>query len=478
VLGDELSKWRRRDKREMLELVQGLQEQPEAFVDRWDWMRDPFPPEYEDDRIWGHIRRQIGMRPVDYSVNGDQFKSLKPWDRKKLEDLDSFFTKSNPFLRHIIRRTRTFLEENNDPITHEPFLKKVTVKLFGEDDNEAILLPGYLQDAYNTAEEFCNSLGEIMKSSGFIRTLLLRRMGSSIEAGRLTAIKMLGKETTFAELAEEDDDDLSVDGQEVIEVTESKTGVGARITGKEKDILRMLITQLEQNHENDPKANRLRELLFQENWMEAGCIVFSQYYDTVRYFSALIADEHPEIPVAVYAGGSKSGIWFHKEYQVCSKEEIKQKVQTGEIKLIFGTDSASEGLNLQRLGTLVNIDLPWNPTRLEQRKGRIQRIGQVRDEVFVYNMRYHGSVEDRVHQLLSQRLKSINAMFGQLPDILEDVWVEVAIGNKKKAEEIINAVPERNPFELRYDRIEHVDFETCSEVLNKEEVRMKLGEGW
>ncbi len=93
-------------------------------------------------------------------------------------------------------------------------------------------------------------------------------------------------------------------------------------------------------------------------------------------------------------------------------------------------------------------------------------------------MRYLGSVEDRVHQLLSQRLKHINDMFGQLPDILEDVWVEVAVGNRKEAEEIINAIPQRNPFELRYDRIEHIDFETCSEVLNKEEVKIKLGEGW
>lgn len=478
VLGDELSKWRKRDKQDLLELVQGRQEQPKTFADRWDWIRDPFPPEYEDDRVWGHIRRQIGLRPVDYLISGDQLRNLKPWDRKKLEDYDSFFTKSNPFIRHIIRRTRTFLEENNDPITNEPFLKKVAVKLFGEDDNETILLPGYLQDAYNTTEEFCNSLGEIMKSSGFIRTLLLRRMGSSIEAGRLTALKMLGKDTTYAELTEEDDDDLHDDNLELAVEADPKTGVSARITEKDKSILQMLIAQLEQNQENDPKVNRLRELLFTEKWIDSGCIVFSQYFDTVRYFSSLIAEDHPEIPVAVYAGGSKSGIWFHKEYQLCSKEDIKQRVQTGEIKIIFGTDSASEGLNLQRLGTLINIDLPWNPTRLEQRKGRIQRIGQVRDEVFVYNMRYHGSVEDRVHQLLSQRLQNINAMFGQLPDILEDVWVEIAIGNKKKAQEIINAVPERNPFELRYDRIEHVDFEKCSEVLNKEEVKMKLGEGW
>src|SRR5438093_13388031 len=102
-------------------------------------------------------------------------------------------------------------------------------------------------------------------------------------------------------------------------------------------------------------------------------------------------------------------------------------VRTGEIRLIIGTDSASEGLNLQRLGSLVNLDLPWNPTRLEQRKGRIQRIGQPRPEVLIYNMRYRGSVEDRVHQLLSDRLRTIRDLFGQLPDTLEDVWVQLAL---------------------------------------------------
>ena len=61
------------------------------------------------------------------------------------------------------------------------------------------------------------------------------------------------------------------------------------------------------------------------------------------------------------------------------------------IARVIGTEAASEGLNLQRLGSLINLDLPWNPTRLEQRKGRIQRIGQLRSEVLIYNMRYRGS---------------------------------------------------------------------------------------
>lgn len=76
--------------------------------------------------------------------------------------------------------------------------------------------------------------------------------------------------------------------------------------------------------------------------------------------------------------------------------------------MLVGTDAANEGLNLQTLSTLINLDLPWNPTRLEQRKGRIQRIGQLSPKVKIFNMRYKDSVEDKVHTVLSERLKNIH----------------------------------------------------------------------
>src|SRR3989304_6291904 len=116
-------------------------------------------------------------------------------------------------------------------------------------------------------------------------------------------------------------------------------------------------------------------------------------------------------------------------------------VRKDQMRLLLGTDAASEGLNLQRLGTLINFDIPWNPSRLEQREGRIQRIGQIRDTVDICNLRYAGSVEDRVRQLLSSRLPDISTLFGQLPDILEDVWVDVALGQVERAKRTIDTVP-------------------------------------
>jgi superfamily II DNA/RNA helicase len=182
--------------------------------------------------------------------------------------------------------------------------------------------------------------------------------------------------------------------------------------------------------------------------------------------------------VALYAGGSRSGVYRAGEWTRLSRETIKAGVLDGSVRLLIGTDAASEGLNLQRLGTLINLDLPWNPTRLEQRKGRIQRIGQVRDEVYLYNMRYRGSVEDRVHQLLSDRLQAIRDLFGQIPDTLEDVWVAVARHDEAEAEKLIDQVLDQPPFELRYDTIQTVDWESCSTVLDSQAQLDVLMEGW
>jgi hypothetical protein len=84
----------------------------------------------------------------------------------------------------------------------------------------------------------------------------------------------------------------------------------------------------------------------------------------------------PDEPVALYAGGAASFVARGGERRTAARDQIKRRIQDGEIRLVCATDAACEGLNLQRLGAQVNVDMPWNPSRLEQRKGRVQRIGQ------------------------------------------------------------------------------------------------------
>ena len=87
-------------------------------------------------------------------------------------------------------------------------------------------------------------------------------------------------------------------------------------------------------------------------------------------------------------------------------------------------------------------------------------------------------MEDRVHNLLSERLENIYILFGQIPDVLEDVWIEVALGEIERAKQTIDAVPEQHPFELRYQQIEKVEWESCSRVLDANERKRCLLNGW
>ena len=383
-----------------------------------------------------------------------------------------FLDQHNPFIRHIVRRSRKYLEETRDPETGEPYLKPIKVELLGETEADAIKLPLYLREAYSLAEEFCQKLAARLKGSGFLKTLLLRRVGSSIAAGQKTAEKMLGSWQNIDLVASEAEDvDEEPEGDLAL-------GMSRTLTGEERDLLDRFVKALQANQERDPKYAVVLERLRSHGWLQKGCIIFSQYYDSVRWLAEQLMDDLSGERIAVYAGSGKSGIWHEGRFSAVSREDIKQLVRRGDIRVLIGTDAASEGLNLQRLGTLINLDLPWNPTRLEQRKGRIQRIGQLNDTVYIYNMRYLDSVEDRVHHLLSTRLQDIYTLFGQLPDVLEDVWIDVALGEVEEAKKIIASVPRKHPFDIKYERIEKINWESCERVLSNDAKRAALRQGW
>ncbi|MGH8568170.1 MAG: helicase-related protein, partial [Gammaproteobacteria bacterium] len=290
-----------------------------------------------------------------------------------------------------------------------------------------------------------------------------RRVGSTMEAGRLTAGKIL---TEWSDLDQEDEDD------------EDPPSAFGALTPSERGALERFLKALEADRQRDPKYAIVREVLLSDRWLEQGCIIFSQYFDSVSWLAAELSRAMPNEEIGIYAGAAKSGVIKGGVFKRTAREHLKARVRNGDLRLILGTDAASEGLNLQRLGTLINLDLPWNPSRLEQRKGRIQRIGQVRDSVDIYNMRYAGSVEDRVHQMLSSRLQEISNLFGQLPDVLEDVWIDVALGQMERAKLIIDAVPRQHPFQLRYHKIAKVDWESCAKVLDSLERKAYLSRGW
>lgn len=226
VLGGMWSKWRRPDK--ALDLVMGDAPQPTDDLELWEWIRTPLPPrsEHHDFDI---LRRSLNVQDSEVSVSGSDWDRLKSPDKARVQRMfPRFLNQHNPFIRHIVRRSRKYLEETKDPETNEPYLKPIAVELLGERDEDAIKLPLYLQEAYGLAEEFCRKLGERMKGSGFLRTLLLRRVGSSITAGRMTAETMLGSWQDIEEAAE------GVEGNEDERESQLAAGMSRTLTIEER----------------------------------------------------------------------------------------------------------------------------------------------------------------------------------------------------------------------------------------------------
>lgn len=481
VLGNGYSSWMKPS--EAVTYTLGENSFSGTLEEFWKWVRNPLPPSSEYSRenieVFQILRDSLELADKEWIAKPEDLERLDPPAKDRLLELqESYFSYHNPFIRHIIQRTRAYLETTLDPDTNRPILDKVEVMLFGENEDQSLELGSYQADAYELARDYCRLLSKEKRGAGFLETLLLRRIGSSMVAGKRTAYKLLHGESepeTFEALFEDEEEELDFG-----------TVAPPPVVGEKANILQRIINLLDSGNEEDPKAKKVFEILTKgvdgsEPWLHRGCIIFSSFYDTALSLAGDLSKKLPDLKIGLYAGSNRSAILLDGRLTRTDRNLVKKMVQNGEIKILIGTDAASEGLNLQTLGSLINFDLPWNPTKLEQRKGRIQRIGQKYGKIFLYNMRYRDSVEDNVHRKLSERLEAVMDLFGQIPDTLEDAWVEEALGREAEAEKLIRDRTEKHPFAIKYNKSAVViskSWEKTFAVLNEYDRRESLEKGW
>jgi hypothetical protein len=347
VFGNTWSHWRKAP--EAIEAVIHQSRLPEDAYQAWGWIRNPLPFSFES-REFEMTRRSLGVSDDVAVVPGDAWDKLRPPDQARLQSMAGGYVAAyNPFIRQIIRRTRDYLETTINPETNEPFLKPVRVELLGEADDEAIVLPPYLRDAYLEAEEFCNLLGHRVMGSGFMKTLLLRRVGSTIFAGRLTATKILETWESIPEVEEEED---------APDYSEFRS-----ITPVEREHLQRFVSALDANQERDPKYQVVVDCLKTRGWLEEGCIVFSQYFDSITWLSEQLTVDFPEERMGVYGGGQRSGIMCAGEFESTDRESIKRMVAKGELRLLLGTDAADWSNGRAEFNASVKFAIPsWFTT--------------------------------------------------------------------------------------------------------------------
>ena len=459
VLGGDFSPWN--SPVMAMDLVAG-QHVPTEPAEVWAWLRTPLPPRGED-QVTDRIRDELGLPDSQWQAPFDADRLLSPGVRSAIEfDGDRILREHNPFVRHVIKRRRKDLRDADG----SPYFPEIGIRLHGEGKDDALQMPPLMEAAYADAREFCALVGRLHPAAGLLKTLLLRRIGSSLFAGLRTAQKLLERERR-EEAAEEEDEDFNQEAR------------GLTFGLEEAQLLRRAAQRLRDAGNDDPKLGQILKRLRHDGWRERGCILFSQYKDTALWTAEQLAAAFPADPIGLYAGAGDTMIIEGSVRRSVSRQAIQERVRERTLRILVATDAASEGLNLQRLQTLVNIDLPWNPARLEQRKGRIERIGQEARVIEILNLRYRGSVEDDVHAALSDRLRQIRDVFGTVPDTLEDVWVSAALGEMEEARRRIEEVPRTHPFDLRYSAPSAVnDWHRSTRVLDRADVIQSLRKSW
>lgn len=316
------------------------------------------------------------------------------------------FRNTRDLLREYVRRG---LLKENVP-TRDPQL--VWISMRPEEMRLYLRIEEYITKFYRKYEDERRGLG-------FVMTVYRRRLTSSFYAVRKSLERRLAYLQGRAVQVFDDDDleqaDLEQDVAEEI-VDENQRALYRDEIG----YVEAFISDLQQLALQDSKTDQLIQDLNALFRKRETALVFTQYTDTMDYLRDKLRQVYGD-QVACYSGRGGE-VWNGIAWAAIAKEEIKQKFREGnEIKILVCTEAASEGLNLQTCGVLINYDMPWNPMRVEQRIGRIDRIGQVYAEVWIRNYFYEETVEARIYQALSRRINWFEGVVGDLQPILARV---------------------------------------------------------
>jgi len=310
----------------------------------------------------------------------------------------------------------------------------------------------YVRKEMNRAERL-RAKGEGRRGTivGFALTILQRRLASSPEAiyqsiarrrkrlqDRLSREEQRLRDPTASleaaeelwKLDEEDLEELEDRPEEEVERLEEEVvdqASAAQTIAElraEIETLKGLeyLALLVRNSGTDRKWEELSKLLQDERVMKDAdrrrrkLIVFTEHRDTLNYLAGRIRTliGQSEVVVTIHGG-------MRREDRRRAQESF---VQDPETAILVATDAAGEGVNLQRAHLLVNYDLPWNPNRIEQRFGRIHRIGQT-EVCHMWNLVATGTREGKVFERLFEKLtEQRKALGGQVFDVLGQVFVD------------------------------------------------------
>ncbi|SDX45252.1 helicase-related protein [Thiocapsa roseopersicina] len=398
------------------------------------------------EKLGAHVRHLLLMTATPHSGKEEDFQLFL-----SLLDSDRFYGKfrdgvhkvdPSDLMRRMVKEE--LVKFDGTPLFPERRAYTVNYELSPIESALYEAVTEYVKTEMGKADQL---KGSRKGSIGFALTALQRRLASSPEAifqslkrrrerleNRLRDEKLgiKGKQALAETLAgvPEDDDDLTAEEQEGLEETLIDQATAAKsVVELEAEIV--ILRGLEEQAKvivasgQDRKWDELSQILQNNPEMRDAAgrqrklIIFSEHRDTLNYLHAKIAGVlgNPDAIITIHGGTHRDE---RRRLQALFRSDPG-------VRVLVATDAAGEGVNLQNANLMVNYDLPWNPNRLEQRFGRIHRIGQ-QEVCHLWNLVAKETREgDVYHRLLMKLEVESQALKGRVFDILGEVFEETSL---------------------------------------------------
>jgi len=346
---------------------------------------------------------------------------------------------------YVIRtEKRRAIDANGKPLFKKRLAQLVPVSWEARHRDQHLLYEAvteYVREGYNQARR------EKRSHIGFLMILMQRLVVSSTSAIRTTLERRLEalaapqeQLTLFPSASEEEWADL--DGQEQLDVL---LHTRLKALKNERSEVRLLLDAATSCERLGPdaKSEALLDWLYriqsEENDLELKALIFTEFVPTQEMLCQFLT-----------ARGF-SVVCLNGSMDMDERKRVQESFAK-DVRILISTDAGGEGLNLQFCHVVINYDIPWNPMRLEQRIGRVDRIGQTR-AVRAVNLVFEGSVEHRVLEVLERKLAVIFEEFGidktgdvldsaQAGHLFDEMYVEATL-NPEKVEESVESVISR-----------------------------------
>lgn len=427
-------------------------------------------------RTRNHILRWYGYdskthRPVDPSA-WQEYREGKRRAYVVVAGKPQFFPKRKlQTIEYSIEETyqglykdiRNYLGHARRRLPKDPLKKELTYARYG--------LWHYVKGEKQRKEPYASLHRAGANLRGLMRILLFKRFESSVYAFKETVRRLLNIHHQFltalengivpagedaqAILYKSDFDEESMFLDAIREVSKTYSIADFHIDLLKKHIqhdtklLKEILDIIEPiGPDEDTKLQVLIDLLRSSAVKPGKRLIFTQYADTARYLFENIVSHYPEDEIEVIYSGDKSKDRVVGRFAPKSNPEYKFAKGETELHTLVTTDVLAEGLNLQDCDKVLNYDLHWNPVRLIQRFGRIDRIGSEHDKVYGFNFLPEAGIDSQLglRGILKSRIQEIHETIGEDAAILDP--------SEQLNEEAMYAI-----YEMKGDYLAHLEDE-------------------